>query len=62
MSPALLADMQYLFDSEKEEDQKAAALACGEATLPAANYLLAKYTDLEKSVKSGALTWADLEH
>ena len=62
LTPALLPDMQHLFDSEKEEDRKAAALACNEATLPAANYLLAKYTDLEKSVKSGALTWADLEH
>ncbi|SDE24647.1 hypothetical protein SAMN04487996_104153 [Dyadobacter soli] len=62
LNTALLADMQHLFDSEKEEDRQAAALACGEATLPAANYLLAKYTDLEKSVKSGALTWADLEH
>lgn len=61
LTPALLPDMQHLFDSEKEEDRKAAALACNEATLPAANYLLAKYTDLEKSVKSGALTWADLE-
>lgn len=62
LNTALLADMQHLFDSEKEEDRQAAALACGEASLPAANYLLAKYTDLEKSVKSGALTWADLEH
>lgn len=62
LTPALLADMQHLFDSEKEEDRQAAALACGEASLPAAKYLLAKYTDLEKSVKSGALTWADLEH
>jgi hypothetical protein len=62
LNPALLADMQHLFDSENEEDRQAAALACGESSLPAANYLLAKYTDLEKSVKSGALTWADLEH
>lgn len=62
INTALLADMQHLFDSEKEEDRQAAALACGEATLPAANYLLAKYTDLEKEVKSGALTWADLQH
>nr|WP_295929856.1 EboA domain-containing protein [uncultured Dyadobacter sp.] len=62
INTALLADMQHLFDSEKEEDRHAAALACGEASLPAANYLLAKYTDLEKAVKSGALTWADLEH
>ncbi|MGX5856767.1 EboA domain-containing protein [Dyadobacter jiangsuensis] len=62
LNTTLLADMQHLFDSEKEEDRQAAALACAEASLPAANYLLAKYTDLEKSVKSGALTWADLEH
>jgi hypothetical protein len=62
LNPTLLADMQHLFDSEKEEDRQAAALVCGESSLPAANYLLAKYTDLEKSVKSGALTWADLEH
>lgn len=62
LNPTLLTDMQHLFDSENEEDRQAAALACGEASLPAANYLLAKYTDLEKSVKSGALTWADLEH
>lgn len=62
MNPSLLNDMQYLFDSGNEDDRKAAALACAESGLPAANYLLAKYTDLEKSVKSGALTWADLEH
>lgn len=62
MNPALLTDMQHLFDSEREEDRKAAALACNASSLPAANYLLAKYIDLEKSVKSGAITWADLEH
>lgn len=62
INTTLLADMQHLFDSEKEADRQAAALACGEASLPAANYLLAKYTDLEKAVKSGALTWANLEH
>jgi muconolactone delta-isomerase len=62
MNPALLADMQHLFDSEKKEDQKAAALACNESNLTSAHYLLAKYTDLEKSVKSGELTWAELEH
>ena len=62
MNPALLTDMQHLFDSEREEDRKAAALTCNASSLPAANYLLAKYIDLEKSVKSGAFTWADLEH
>ncbi|MCE7061354.1 EboA domain-containing protein [Dyadobacter sp. CY343] len=62
MTPTILADMQYLFNSENREDQKAAALACSESSLINANYLLAKYTDLEKSVKSGALTWAELEH
>jgi len=62
MNPALLTDMQHLFDSEREEDRKAAALACNASSLPAANYLLAKYIDLEKSVKFGAITWADLEH
>lgn len=62
ISPALLADMQYLFDSEKADDRKAAALACAESPLASANYLLAKYTDLERSVKSGELTWAELEN
>ncbi|MCE6990388.1 EboA domain-containing protein [Dyadobacter sp. CY323] len=62
LNPALLADMQHLFESENEEDRKAAALACNESTLTSAHYLLAKYTDLEKSVKSGELTWAELEH
>ncbi|MCE7066536.1 EboA domain-containing protein [Dyadobacter sp. CY326] len=58
----LMPDIQHLFDSEKDEDKKAAALACNDSSFPAAQYLLAKYTDLEKAVKSGALTWADLEH
>ncbi|WP_082216178.1 EboA domain-containing protein [Dyadobacter psychrophilus] len=62
MNPTLLADMQHLFDSENVDDRKAAALACNDSSLASANYLLAKYIDLEKSVKSGALTWADLEH
>ena len=62
MNPALLADMQHLFESENSDDRKAAALACADSTLTNANYLLAKYTDLEKSVKSGELTWAELEH
>ncbi|TLU99077.1 EboA domain-containing protein [Dyadobacter luticola] len=62
LNAPLLADMQHLFDSQNVDDQKAAALACAESNSSAANYLLAKYTDLEKSVKSGALTWADLEH
>ncbi|MCE7071522.1 MULTISPECIES: EboA domain-containing protein [Dyadobacter] len=62
MNTTLLADMQHLFDSEQVEDRKAAALACNDSSLAPAHYLLAKYIDLEKSVKSGALTWADLEH
>jgi muconolactone delta-isomerase len=62
MNVSLLADMQHLFDSDKEGDQKAAALACKDSSLPAAKYLLAKYTDLEKAVRSGAFTWAELEH
>ncbi|MHA4738341.1 EboA domain-containing protein [Dyadobacter sp. MSC1_007] len=62
MNASLLNDMQHLFDSANEDDRKAAALACAESGFPSANYLLAKYTDLEKTVKSGALTWADLEH
>ncbi|WAC12151.1 EboA domain-containing protein [Dyadobacter pollutisoli] len=62
MNPTLLADAQHLFDSENTGDQKAAALACSESTLPAAHYLLAKYAGLEKSVKSGELTWAELEN
>jgi hypothetical protein len=62
LNPTLLADMQHLFDSENEDDKKAAALACNNSSLASANYLLAKYIDLEKSVKSGAFTWADLEH
>jgi len=61
MNNALLADMQHLFQSENENDHKAAALACKEANLASANYLLAKYTDLEKSVRSGEITWASLE-
>jgi len=62
MNPTLLTDMQHLFDSDNVDDHKAAALACNDSSLAPANYLLAKYIDLEKSVKSGALTWADLEH
>ncbi|WP_051349919.1 EboA domain-containing protein [Dyadobacter alkalitolerans] len=62
MNTTLLADMQHLFDSEHVDDRKAAALACNDSSLAPAHYLLAKYIDLEKSVKSGALTWADLEH
>ncbi|KAA0991506.1 EboA domain-containing protein [Dyadobacter aurulentus] len=62
MTPTILADMQYLFNSEHDGDRKAAALACSESPLGNAKYLLAKYTDLEKSVKSGALTWAELEN
>ncbi|WP_031529330.1 EboA domain-containing protein [Dyadobacter crusticola] len=62
MNPTLLADMQHLFESENKEDQKAAALACFESSLQNAKYLLAKYTDLEKSVRSGELTWTELEH
>lgn len=62
MNTALLADMQHLFDSGHPGDREAAALACGESSLPAAHYLLAKYVDLEKSVRSGELSWADLEH
>jgi hypothetical protein len=62
MNSTLLADIQHLFESENPEDRKAAALACSESSLPAANYLLAKYTDLERSAKSGELTWAELEH
>ncbi|QRR03636.1 EboA domain-containing protein [Dyadobacter sandarakinus] len=62
MNTTLLGDMQYLFESGRPEDRQAAALVCHEATFPSANYLLAKYSDLEKSVKSGQLTWADLEH
>ncbi len=61
MNNALLADMQHLFQSANENDRKAAALACKEANLASANYLLAKYTDLEKSVRSGEITWASLE-
>jgi muconolactone delta-isomerase len=61
MNNTLLADMQHLFQSEHENDRKAAALACKEANLPSANYLLAKYTDLEKSVRSGEITWSSLE-
>ncbi|MCF2517833.1 EboA domain-containing protein [Dyadobacter sp. CY351] len=62
MNTTLLADMQHLFDSEQVDDRKAAALACNDSSLAPAHYLLAKYIDLEKSVKSGALAWADLEH
>ncbi|NIJ53451.1 EboA domain-containing protein [Dyadobacter arcticus] len=62
MTPALLSDMQHLFGSENTEDQKGAALACAESSLPAANNLLIQYPNLEQSVKSGVLTWADLEH
>ncbi|MEO6283566.1 MAG: EboA domain-containing protein [Dyadobacter sp.] len=62
MNPALLTDAQHLFDSANLGDQKAAALACNESSLAAAHYLLAKYPDLEKSVKSGELTWAELEN
>ena len=62
MNPILLADMQHLFNSGHADDQNAAALACHDSSLASANYLLAKYIDLEKSVKSGAVTWADLEH
>ena len=58
----LLADMQHLLNSENEDDRKAAAIACIESKSTSAHYLLAKYTDLEKSVRSGALTWAELEH
>jgi hypothetical protein len=62
MNPTLLADMQHLFESENSDDRKAAALACAESPLPNAKYLLAKYTDLEKSVRSGELSWTELEH
>lgn len=62
MNTTLLADMQHLFDSEQVDDRKAAALACNDSSLAPAHYLLAKYIDLEKSVKSGTLAWADLEH
>ncbi|KQS31395.1 EboA domain-containing protein [Dyadobacter sp. Leaf189] len=62
MNQALLADMQHLFESQNGDDRKAAALACSESSLPNAKYLLAKYTDLEKSVRSGELTWTQLEH
>jgi muconolactone delta-isomerase len=62
MNPTLLADMQHLFESKNSDDRKAAALACSESSLPNAKYLLAKYTDLEKSVRSGELTWTELEH
>ena len=58
----LLPDMQHLFYSPDEDDRKAAALACADSDFNHAHYLLAKYTDLERSVKTGALTWAQLEY
>lgn len=62
INEALLPDMEHLFQSNDPADRKAAALACSESDFPAAANLLARYGDLEKSVKSGSLSWAELEY
>lgn len=61
MNETLVSDMQYLFKSAFTANQQAAAIASFESNYPPALKLLSNYPELEISVGSGELTWANLE-
>jgi hypothetical protein len=61
MNDALTDDLRHLFESGIKENKEAAAIAAFESDFPAAKHLLSQYPELEKSVSSGKLTWANLE-
>jgi hypothetical protein len=61
MNESLVADMEHLLKSGYYANQQAAALACYESDYKPAKKLLSGYSELEKSVISGDLTWTKLE-
>jgi hypothetical protein len=62
MNEALLSDMRHLFESGQTPNQEAAALACYDADYAPAKVLLSQYSECEKSITEGALTWSNLEY
>lgn len=60
MNETLLADMEHLFESRQTYNQEAAALACYESDYAPAKALLSRYSEYEKSISEGALTWSNL--
>lgn len=61
MNERLLADMATLLASKVIENQWAAALACADSSYPPAHTLLAQHPDLERQVRSGAISWTNIE-
>lgn len=61
LNDSLTDDLRHLFESGIQENREAAAIAAFESNFPAAKNLLSQFPELEKSVSSGELTWANLE-
>lgn len=57
----IFPDIERLFQSENEQDRKAAALACGRSSFRPAVELLQRNDELSRQATSGALTWEMLE-
>lgn len=61
MNDNIVSDMQYLLKSGVLPNQQAAAIASVESGYAPAIQLISNYPELQRSVASGELTWADLE-
>lgn len=60
LDPSLLEDMKKLLESDKVEENKAAALCCYNSSNPEAQKLLKNYTQLYDQVKNGEVTWGNV--
>ncbi|NEP15906.1 MAG: EboA family metabolite traffic protein [Leptolyngbya sp. SIO4C1] len=57
LNEQLLADLEQAFDTANETQQLAAALACAQSSLPAAQTLLQQHPDIQTAIQSKQLDW-----
>lgn len=57
---AMVADLEKVLAEGDIAEQQAAALACAESPVPAAQVLLSRYPDLRSAIQRGDLSWSSL--
>ena len=61
IDPVIFKDIQTLFGSPDVLNRQAAALVCADTMYEPARQLLIQHLDLQEAIKTGQLSWQDLE-
>jgi hypothetical protein len=61
-TPDMLPDLEKVLSASDPGEKAAAALACADCSLPQAQDLLKQYPDFFAAIKSGNLTWKNIDN